>query len=54
MMVNNLDYKDLVKHADHTLRFWSRYDEQAGIECVECNEGLVLCESQVLREKRAG
>ena len=42
-----LDFDTLEQHRSCTIRVFVRYDETAGIECVNCNEDIYQTENEI-------
>ena len=43
-----LYYDTLADHRGHAVRLFFRYDETAGLECVDCNHDIVVIDNEVV------
>lgn len=40
-----LHYDTIVEHRGHDIRVFVRYDETAGLECVECHDDIFTADN---------
>ena len=44
--METLHYDTLVEHRGHDIRVFVRYDETAGLECVECQDDIFTANNE--------